>query len=224
MFPTFFVPKNPGIVTPDTYIKVYVDGSASMAPSFAAIQSAVTTLLKPELLPYYNNDGAWYDSHVTAVQTENSNNPGERGLAYLANSGTAAPLAKGVSPGGTNQVIIWISDEMTPYGAGNGQTFTSSTPRTADYETDIAMLRDYFDDQSAGYYKGGIIHVKYGVEIAAKTFVQTILAGDGNYAAPYGLNDISAAFAAVYDYDSGQSAAYYLDAITDILNALGFSW
>lgn len=224
MFPTFFVPKNPGIVTPDTYIKVYVDGSASMASSFAAIQSAVTTLLKPELLPYYNNDSGWYDSHVTAVQTDNSNDPGERGLAYLANSTTAPPLAKGVSPGGTNQVIIWISDETTPYGAGNGDTFTSGTARTATYNTDIAMLRDYLDDQAAGYYKGGFIHVKYNLETAYKTFVQTILAGNGNYAAPYGLNDYSSAFAAVYDYESNQTDAYYLGAITDVLNALGFSW
>lgn len=223
MFPTTYIRRS-GRITPDTYIRVVVDGSASMQTSFAAIQSAVTTLLKPELLPYYNNDSDWYDSHVSVVQTDNSNDPGERGLAYLANSGTTPPLAKGTAPGGSNHVIIWISDEMTPYGAGNGDTFTSATPRTAVYDTDLAMLRDYVDDQSAGYYKGGFVHVKYNLETAAKDFIQAVLAGEGNYSGANGLSDLTGTFAAVYDYDTEQSAAYYLGAVVAILNALGFSW
>lgn len=223
MFPSFYIPGK-GRITPDTYIKIVVDGSASMQSSFANIQSAVTTLLKPELLPYYNNDSDWYDAHVSTIQTDNSNDPGERGLAYLANSSTTPPLAKGTAPGGSNQVIIWISDEMTEYGAGNGDTFTPSTPRTADYNTDLAMLRDYIDDLPAGYYKGGFIHIKYNLETAAKDFIQTILSGQGNYSGTNGLSDLANNFAAVYDYDADQSAAYYLDAITDVLNALGFEW
>src|SRR5574343_303578 len=223
MFPTTFI-RGSGRITPDTYIKIVVDGSTSMQSSFAAIQSAVTTLLKPELLPYYNNDSDWYDAHVSTVQTNNSNDPGERGLAYLANSSTTPPLAKGTAPGGSNQVIIWISDEMTEYGAGNGDTFTSATPRTADYNTDLAMLRDYIDDQSAGYYKGGFIHVKYNLETAAKDFFQVILAGTVNYSGTNGLSDLSSSFAAVYDYETNQTAAYYLGAITAVLNALGFEW
>lgn len=219
MFPTIYLGGGTDRITPDTFITIYVDGSASMQASFAAIQSAVSTLLKPELLPYYNNDSAWYDSHVTVVQTDNSNDPGERGLRYLGYAGAAAP-------GGDNHVIMWISDESTPYGAGNGDTFNAdgSTPRTSTYNTDLATLRNYINANAAGYYKGAFLQVTYGSEVMYKNFINVILAGLGNYSGTNGLSDKAGSFTTVTDVTAGMTNTYYLTQITTALNALGFVW
>jgi hypothetical protein len=219
MFPTIYLGGGTDRITPDTFIRIYVDGSSSMASSFAAIESAVTVLLKPELLPYFNNDSAWYDSHVTVVQTDNSNDPGERGLRYLGFAGAAAP-------GGDNHVIIWISDEVTPYGAGNGDTFNAdgSTARTSTYNTDLATCRNYIDAQAAGYYKGAFIQVKYGTDLMYKNFINVVLGGLGNYSGTNGLSDKASLFTVVNDVDVDQTDDYYLIQITAALNALGFVW
>lgn len=215
MFPTIYFGGGTGRFTPDTFIRVYVDGSVSMASEFAAINSAITTLLKPELLPYFNNDSGWYDSHVDAVQTNNSNDPGERGLRYLGYVG-------GSAPGGDNHVIIWISDESTPYGADDAGTFDPFAARTATYNTDLATLRNYIDANPAGYYKGGLIVLSEFPDYPE--FVQTILAGTGSYAGTNGLSDKASSFRTVYGVTNGSSAETYKNHIKSILNQHGFVW
>ncbi|HQV57968.1 MAG TPA: hypothetical protein PKV27_08140 [Ilumatobacteraceae bacterium] len=220
MFPTIYLGGGTDRITPDTFITIYVDGSSSMQSSYAAIASAVTTLLKPELLPYYNNDSGWYDSHVTVVQTDNSNDPGERGLRFLGYSGAAAP-------GGDNHVTIWISDEVTPYNAGSGDTFNAdgSTARTATYNTDLATLRSYITGNADGYVKCGFIQVQYGSnDPMYKNFINVILAGLGNYSGTNGLSDLAGSFDVVNDILVDQTDDYYLVHITAILNAMGFVW
>lgn len=220
MFPTIYLGGGTDRITPDTFITIYVDGSASMQSSYAAIASAVTTLLKPELLPYYNNDSAWYDSHVTVVQTDNSNDPGERGLRYLGYAGAAAP-------GGDNHVVMWISDEVTPYNAGNGDTFNAdgSTARTSTYNTDLTTLRNYLAAGAAGYYKGAFLQVKYGAnDPMYRNFINVILSGLGNYSGTNGISDYAGSFTVVNDIEVDQANTYYLTQITTALNALGFVW
>lgn len=215
MFPTIYLGGGTDRFTPDTFIEIVVDGSASMSSEFAAIDDAITTLLKPELLPYFNNDSAWYDSHVTTAQTSSSNDPGERGLRYLGNVGGAAP-------GGDNHIIIWISDENTPYGADDSGTFDPAAARTATYNTDLTTLRNYIAANAAGYYKGGFICLQEYPDYPE--FVQTILAGAGSYAGTNGLSDLASSFRAVYGVVNGSSAEVYKGHIKSILNQHGFVW
>lgn len=214
MFPTF--PIGSGVIlTPDTYIDIRVDGTSSLATSFAAIQSAVQTLLKPELLPYYNNDSAWYDAHVTTFQTANSN-AAERPLYELCQR-NASP------PGGDRLIVLWLCDESTPYGCGNGDTFTPATARTTEYNADIATLRAYLAAREPGYYKGAFVQMDTEYSGPYEVWLDAIRYGQGNYAGAYGLSDKNE-FTYAFGYDKEQTAAYYLEMLREVLNSMGVSF
>ncbi len=214
MFPTFPI-KSGLILTPDTYIDVRVDGTSSLAASFAAIQSAVETLLKPELLPYYNNDNAWYDSHVTTFQTANAN-AAERPLYELCQRNAA-------QPGGDRLLVLWICDEATPYGCGDGDTFNPANARTSQYNTDIAILRPYLAASAPGYYKGAFVQVNSIYSGPYELWLDAIRLGQGNYSGTNGLSDKNE-FVYKLGYEANQSDDYYLEMLREVLNSMGVSF
>jgi len=214
MFPTF--PLQSGLIlTPDTYIDIRVDGTSSLATSFAAIQSAVTTLLKPELLPYYNNDSDWYDDHVTTFQTANLNAE-ERPLYELCQRNAA-------QPGGDRLIVLWICDESTPYGCGNGDTFTSATARTTQYNTDLGILRSYLAASATGYYKGAFVQMNTEFSGPYEVWLDAIRYGQGNYSGVNGLSDKNE-FTYAFGYAKEQADTYYLEMIREVLNSMGVSF
>lgn len=218
MFPTLYIPRNV-ILTPDTYIDFRVDGTSSMINSYPGIQDAVQNLLKAELLPYYNNDSAWYDDHVTIFQTDNVNAQ-ERPLYELTRRNAALP-------GGDRLIVIWFCDEASPYGAGNGDTFDPAAARVSQYNTDMTTLRSFLatcqSTYGSNYYKGGFVEVETEFVGPYKLFLQTIRDGTGQYSGTNGLSD-RAEFVYKLGYLDDQNGAYYLEVIRETLSAMGVSF
>ena len=215
MFPTFPI-KTGLILTPDTYIDFRVDGTTSMVNTYPGLQTAVTSLLKAELLPYYNNDSDWYDAHVSIFQTSNSS-AAERPLYELAQRGAAIP-------GGDRLITIWFCDEASPYNAGNEvSSFDFNAARAAQYDTDMGIFRAWLATHEPNYWYGGLVQVSTIYDGPYEEFLIAIRDGLGNYSGTNGLSDQSNV---VYKFGVTESAAasYYLEVIREVLNSMGVSF
>jgi hypothetical protein len=215
MFPTMFIPRN-FILTPDTYIYFRIDGTGSMGAMRTTMQTVVGDLLKDELLPYYLNDSDWYDAHVSLFTTADSND-GERGLRELNIAGAPWPAEF------DRIVVVWLCDESTPYGAGNGDTFNPNGTRTANYNTDVAALRGRVDALGAGKYAGAFIEIDTAFDGPYELFLQTIRDGNGSYSGVNGLSDRSE-FVYRFDVPVNTSATDMLEVVREVLNSMGVTF
>jgi len=194
-------------ITPDTEINIYFDASGSMDSTLAPLQTMRDTLLKDELLKYYNYDSTLYDQKVTVIDTYSN----ERTFDVL---NTGDPTANPVRN-------IVFQDEANSVYTNCNPPFDET--RRSQYESDITAFRNNLDSWPANQFEAIIFHVAAGLDLNGcdsppvfKSFLQEVEAGTGNFSGQWGLAD-KPEINFKYDLNDGDTAQYYLD---KLLNAL----
>ena len=195
------IPINDG-----TEIRIHYDTSGSMDITIPPLSVAVNTLLKPILLPFYNNDEDLYDRRVLFKQTY------ERGYRTLSAMNFNDPTV--------NKIInLVFQDEAQPNYTGTG-TWGIYTTRTSEYNSDIQFLRSRIDsyDIRGEYFQvsgTGQNHINF------YNLLKAVEGGLGNYAGVYGLSDKSEIHN-TYNVLRNGSSQYYADLIEEAINNLGY--
>lgn len=192
-------------ITNQTEIIIFFDSSGSMNLTLTPLLEMRNTLLKNALLPFYNGDSVLYDSKVRVI-SEGS----ERTFHMLNNRGTAitAPTL----------LMIFQDEANSVY-----HTSSAISPRTAQFNTDIAALRSTLSSLSPNQYRGIVFQVTRlaGEGTQFKSLMQNVQAGSVNYPAGFNLVD-KPEIGYAYDVVNGQNSQYYMDLITLKMRELGY--
>lgn len=192
-------------ITNDTNITIYFDSSGSMNTTLPPLQEMRNTLMKDAFLPFYNNNEDVYNQRVSVISQSN-----ERTFAMLNKNNNAWD--------GKNLVMVF-QDEAQPVYTAN----TTFVPRTAAYDTDIALLRGRISQLEPNTYRGVVFQVVRTANngITFREFIQAV----ENGIAPYdGLNGLSDRFEFGYSYEvqAGAGAQYYMDLVVAKMRQLGY--
>ena len=218
-------PTSAVVIDEQTEINIFFDDSGSMNGTETPLNVMASTVLKPCLLPFYNNDSALYDSRVRVLNMRDDLNLNERGYACLATSGTTPTITKVIN--------LVFQDEASPYGSSAGG-WTNTAPRTITFNTDITTLRDRIDNNPPNYILGEYFQVATqptGMFLRFKQLLQSVEGGTGQYVIPFGLSD-KPEIHNTYDVVPGQgqttgtgpgSPQYYTDLIITAINNLGYN-
>lgn len=188
-------------ITETTEIIIWFDSSGSMDSTLTPLQTMRDTLLKERLLPFYNDDEDLFDEKVT-VQSWSD----ERVFDRLA-----------VEPADVDDGVIHLlfADEAQP--VYHGLSFDGT--RTSEYDTDIAALRDKFNNTfPTGKYRATIFQVETDTvdQFAAfKQFLEAVENSQGNYSNEFSLADFPNRVNFIYDINPGDTAEYYMQLVED---------
>jgi hypothetical protein len=199
----------PIVIDVNTKINIFFDSSGSMQSTLAPLEIMRNVTLKNCLLPFYNNDSAKYDSMVTVTSIVT-----ERPLNwFLTTSGSTANVSKVIN--------LAFTDESTPYGAGQGQTFNSNI-RTPDYSVDINLLRTLLNSvPNSEYYRAVIFRVQGYNQF--KDLLSAVFNGTNAYSGTRGLSDKTNVVTWVQDVTEGSNAQYYTNQVVAAINSLGYN-
>lgn len=190
-------------INANTKINIYFDSSGSMNTTLAPLVTMRDTLLRDALLPLYGGDGDAYDANVQVISQAD-----ERTLDMVNINGT--------TPTGNVISLIFQDEANTIY---HGAPFADTDALTAQYVTDIGVLRGRLDGFVTNYLRAVIFQVNGSADF--KALLQAIENGTGNYATTSGLSD-KAEVAFKYDITAAGTPAYYLAQIQTALLELGY--
>ena len=222
-FSTLQVPSPP-VLDSTTAITIFFDDSGSMAQVQPSLQYMQNTLLKPCLLPYYNNDVNLYNQRVTITSLED-----ERVIQWLG----ALP------PGGATKVVnLTFSNESfedyTKYNLNintttNPDTFLPNAPVTSTYTQDINFANSTLSNNIRGIAYRVIIDGP-DLNSVTKGFYNAVFTGQGNYAGANGLstNDYAyliddVAALGLPGTPTATAAQYYTNKVIEGMNLLGYN-
>ena len=203
----------PIVIDANTKINIFFDASGSMEDTLPPLLQMKNVTLKNCLLPFYNNDSDKYDSMVTFWECP----PFllfERPLYwFLQTSAGEANVSKVIN--------LAFTDESTPYGAGQGQTFNSNI-RTQDYSVDITLLRNLLNSvPNSEYYRAVIFRVQGYNQF--KDLLSAVFNGTNAYSGTRGLSDKTNVVTWVQDVTQGSNAQYYTNQVITAINTLGYN-
>ena len=237
-FSTVQVPYvTPPVLDSTTGITIFFDSSGSMEQVLPSLEYMQNTLLKPCLLPYYNNDSVLYNQRVKIVSRSD-----ERTIYWL---GEDPPI------GATKTVNLTFSNESffvytnpLPYGDPSTNvdtlttpyTFLVNRPTTVDYTTDINFAQTRLSNNIRGInyrviYSGGpSVPYDQNIDTVTKQFYQAVYTGQGNYSGVSGLS--TNGYAYLIDYvaalglpgtSTAPAAQYYTNKVIEGMNLLGYN-
>lgn len=198
-----------------TQINIWFDNSGSMNTTLTPLQTMVTTVLKPCLLPAYNNDSALYDARVQVLNFNSGGEPIERYIKLLAKTSTVPEVTKVIN--------LTFADESNVYGAAAAYSGTITVVAAAD----INELRTTLTTEPTNSLFGVVFQVSTGgvgtpTYPGFKTFVTNVHTG----VAPFtGINGLSDKSEIGYELDvvPASTPEYYANLVVTALNNLGFS-
>lgn len=211
------------VIDENTQINIWFDNSGSMNSTLAPLQTMASTILKPCLLPFYNNDSALYDSMVsvqnfTPIVNDNSNPNNERYIRLLSSVST--------NPIVTKTINIAFQDESDAYGVGlNVDNFNGVV--TTQASEDITLLRSTLLTEAPNSLFGIIFKVDTtlpGVPLVTngfKQFVAVLHSGANPFSGTNGLSD-KPEIIHVLDVIPASTPTYYTNLIITALNSIGF--
>ena len=203
------------VIDDETEINIFFDDSGSMASTETPLNTMANTILKPCLLPFYNNDSTLYDQRVTVRNFSDMPNSFERGYKLLATSGSTSTITKVIN--------LVFQDEASPPYTTSTTGWNNLTPRTANFNTDMANLRSFIDNNDANYIRGEYFHVVGGTAANnLRTLLQSVAAGSGQYFGVNGLSD-KTEIHNTYNVQDGGTPQYYTDLIITAINNLGYN-
>lgn len=222
-FSTVQVPSPP-VLDSTTAITIFFDDSGSMAQVQPSLQYMQNTLLKPCLLPYYNNDVNLYNQRVTITSLED-----ERVIQWLGE----------LPPGGATKVVnLTFSNESfedyTKYNLNintttNPDTFLPNAPVTSTYTQDINFANSTLSNNIRGIAYRVIIDGP-DLNSITKGFYNAVFTGQGNYAGANGLstNDYAyliddVAALGLPGTPTATAAQYYTNKVIEGMNLLGYN-
>jgi hypothetical protein len=199
------------VISNNTKINIWFDNSGSMDSTLSPLQVMASTILKPCLLPAYNNDSALYDSRVQVLNFAVS----ERYINLLTRTSTDPTITKVIN--------LTFADESNTYGAEATYGGTI-TPNAA---SDINLLRTTLATEPVNSLVGAVFQVATGgVPTPSypgfKTFVTNVHTGVAPFTGTSGLAD-KTEIGYVLDVIPGSTPQYYANLIIAALNNLGFS-
>ena len=212
-------------ITNVTEINIWFDNSGSMNTTLPPLQTMRDTLLKDCLGPIYGYDplvpgsDALYNIRVKVFDFSDYPSGVERFIALLSEEKN---FSRSVDTS-VNQVLnLTFADESNNYGYGGTETFNNTT-RTAQYDTDITLLRNQF--ASFPYIKGIAFQVNTGPDFypGFRALTQATFVNTGVYAPPFNVSDLNSNFYYELDVTAGSTASYYLSKVVSGLNTLGFT-
>lgn len=201
------------VISNNTKINIWFDDSGSMNSTLSPLQTMASTILKPCLLPAYNNDSALYDSRVQVLNFSTISD--ERYIKLLAQT-SADPVI-------TKVINLTFADESDSYAAVTGYGGTI-TPEAA---SDINLLRIKLSTEPINSLVGVAFQVATGgVSTPSypgfKTFVTNVHTGVAPFTGTSGLSD-KTEIGYKLDVIPGSTPQYYANLIITALNNLGFS-
>lgn len=213
------------VITTVTEINIWFDNSGSMDTTLAPLNTMRDTLLKDCIGPIYGYDplvpgsDALYNTRVKVFNFSDYPSGYERFVALLSQGKNFLRTTDNT----VNQVLnLTFADESDSYGYGGSGAFNNTT-RTAQYDTDITLLRN--QAVAISYIKGIAFRVNTGPNafpgfrgLTQATFVNT-----GVYVPPFNVSDYSDRFFCELDVIAASTPTYYLSKVVAGLNTLGFT-
>ena len=223
-FGTVQVPyTSPPVLDSTTAITIFFDSSGSMDQVLPLLETMKNTILKPCLLPYYNNNSALYDERVTITSLDN-----ERTIQWLG----ALP------PGSaTKTVNLTFSNESEPIYTSASNTnlnvnpwvFLPNAPSTIYYTQDInfANVRLSTDIRGIAYriifYRADYVaEYNVGLNNITKGFYNAVFSGTGVYSGASGLSTNGYAYL-IDDVSYNGTSQYYANKVIEGMNLLGYN-
>jgi len=202
---TVVISVNILVITNNTKINIWFDNSGSMDTTLAPLRTMRDTILKPCLLPAYNNDSALYDSRVEVLNFDSKATGYERYIDLLSTMSTDPQIDKVIN--------LAFQDESTPYSAEVGWNGVFESTALTDINTLITNL----NSSPAGSLIGIIFRVSTNNNQFAgfRLFVETLHTGSGQ------LNRSEIGYQ--LDVTAADTPQNYANLIINALNGLGFT-
>ena len=198
------------VITNNTQINIWFDNSGSMNSTLSPLQTMANTILKPCLLPAYNNDSALYDARVKVLNFDSETNGFENYINLLAERSS--------DPQVTKVINLTFADESTPY---EQETNYDPTPNST-ITSAIALLRSTLESGPTNSLLGVGFQVATGGFGGFRTFVNNVHTGVAPYTGVNGLSD-KQEIGYMLDVTPGSTPQYYANLIVSALNNLGFN-
>lgn len=215
-FGTVQVPyTSPPVLDSTTGITIFFDSSGSMAGVLPALETMKNSVLKPCLLPYYNNDSNLYDERVQILSYNN-----ERAIEWLG----AFPIG-----GSTKTINMTFCNEVEPVYTNTSNTnssvspwvFLPNSPVTLYYTQDINFTNSNLSDNvRAIAYR--VIISNASANSVTKGFYNAVFSGTGNYSGASGLSTNGYAYL-IDDVSDTETAQYYTNKVIEGMNLLGYN-
>jgi hypothetical protein len=212
----------PPVLDSGTALTLFFDSSGSMDQVLPVLLTMADTVLRPCLLPFYNNNNTLYDQRVTVVPISN-----EAGIRWL---GTPIPAgaSKVVNMTFANEFFSRYTTEYTPGNVNlnsNPWNFINTAEPTVDYINDI----NYTNANLFANVRGISFRVTVPSSLTNGTsynnvtrqFYNAVYQGQGRYSGAMGLSGNP--FARLVDNvsESG-SPTYYANKVIEGMKLLGY--
>lgn len=215
----------PATLDSTTALTLFFDSSGSMDEVFPTLLYMVNNILKPCLLPYYNNNSSLYDQRVRVLSLSN-----ERTVQWLG----------GLPPDGATKVVnMTFSDESLPDYTNsindanlvnidlnvNPWIFLPNVQPTSQYISDINLANSRLSSTQRGImYR--VINGGVSLNNVTKQFYQAVFTGQGQYGGAFGLS--TNPYATLMDDvlalgNTPQNAQYYANKVIEGLNLIGYN-
>ena len=229
----------PATLDSNTALNLFFDGSGSMDEVLPTLQYMVSNILKPCLLPYYNNNSTLYNQRVTVTTIGPSSVLNERTLAWV-----------GTYPdGGANKVVnmtfsnetipVYVNPGLFEYPDGSPINVTAdcfndtcwflpNNQPTREYSIDV----NYANTRLSNNLRGIMYRVILGAHPAdqenaiMKEFYNAVFTGQGRYSGASGfstnpyvmlMDDVLALS------NTPANAQYYANKVIEGMNLIGYN-
>lgn len=231
-FGTVQVPyTSPPVLDSTTAITIFFDNSGSMAQVEPSLQYMQNTLLKPCLLPYYNNDVNLYNQRVTITSLGD-----ERVIQWLGALPTGS-ATKVVNLTFSNESDGWYTGTSNTNTTVNPWVFLPNAPVTTYYTQDINLANARLSTDIRGiayrivyYFAGYAPEYNIGLNNITKGFYNAVFTGQGNYAGANGLSTNGYAYLiddvaalGLPGTPTATAAQYYTNKVIEGMNLLGYN-
>lgn len=205
----------PPVLDSTTGITIFFDSSGSMAGVLPALETMKNSVLKPCLLPFYNNDSNLYDERVQILSYNN-----ERAIEWLG----AFPIG-----GATKTINMTFCNEVEPVYTNTSNTnssvspwvFLPNSPVTLYYTQDINFTNSNLSaNVRAIAYR--VIISNASANSVTKGFYNAVFSGTGNYSGASGLSTNGYAYL-IDDVSDTGTAQYYTNKVIEGMNLLGYN-
>lgn len=203
------------VIDDKTQINIWFDDSGSMNSTLSPLQTMASTILKPCLLPAFNNDSALYDQRVKVRNFSSVSSGYERYIGLLGQTSTDSAI--------TRVINLTFADESNDYGA----EVAYNNVITLFASQDISFLRNIINTKPANSVVGVAFQVRTlnGQNTAFpgfRDFVNRVHTGAAPFTGANGLSD-KTEIGFKLDVTAGGVPQYYANLIVEALNNLGFS-
>lgn len=196
----------PAVLDSGTALNIFFDSSGSMDQVLPRLQTMANTILKPCLLPFYNNDSNLYDQRVKVTSRED-----ERFVRWLGDS---------IPAGATKVVNMTFANEANPlYTPGPNWTITNQA--TQDYISDV----NFANAQLNTNVRSITYRVTFAGDIRGTWYQQlmnAVYAGTGSYGGSAGLSN-NPYSTLIDNVDENGTAQYFANKVIEGMNLLGYT-